>query len=256
MLGQLYQPSGKALEHARAVLDMEDVHAVNVAYGCKMGCCYCYGPGATYQNRESWKNVRYPTKSPLKLVRQQLDKGLNSEGVFISFFTEPLHPKTRASTEELAEFLLSQDIRVAISSKLGLASVPGVRHGMTVVSVDPEFSHNFEGVNPSPRSRVNTLRTKHASGEYTWASLEPLPCPAIWNQDILEVLQRLQFVDFLILGKWNYDARSSTKEARAYYRDAVWTFRDFCTEHGIRHHVKVDTLRFIRVSPDLQEGES
>ena len=245
MLGEIYQPAGKALEHAQAVLETQNAYAVNVALGCKMGCSYCYGPGATYQNRESWRNVRYPTKSPRELVRRQLDKGLRPDGVFISFFTEPLHPKARASTEELANFLLFQDVKVAISSKLGVASVPGVRHGMTVVSVNRKFSHDFEGVNPPPQSRINTLRTAHELGEYTWASLEPLPCPAIWDQDILEVLQKLHFVDFLILGKWNYDKRSSTKEARAYYRDAVHTFRDFCAEHGIRNHVKVGTLKFV-----------
>jgi len=37
----------------------------------------------------------------------------------------------------------------------------------------------------------------------------------------------------------------TAKEAREYYRGAVDTFRDFCAEHGIRHYVKTDTLRFI-----------
>ena len=125
---------------------------------------------------------------------------------------------------------------------------------MTVVSVDPEFSHSFEGVNPSPRSRINTLRTAHELGEYTWASLEPLPCPAIWGQDILKVLQSLAFVDFLILGKWNYDARSSTNESQEYYRGAVDTFKDFCTEYDIRHYVKEDTLKFIGKATGFQNG--
>jgi len=245
MLGEIYQPAGKALEHAQAVLETENAYAVNVALGCKMGCSYCYGPGATYQNRESWKNVRYPTKSPLELVRRQLDKGLRPEGVFISFLTEPLLPGVRDSTEDLAQFLVDQDIKVAISSKSGVAMVTGVRHGMTVVSIDAEFTRRFEGINSEPMMRTETLRAVHDSGEYTWASLEPLPCPEIWEQDVLETLQHLDFVDFLILGKWNYDARSSTKEARAYYRDAVNTFRDFCIEHGIRHYIKVGTLKFV-----------
>jgi hypothetical protein len=83
------------------------------------------------------------------------------------------------------------------------------------------------------------------SGEYTWASLEPLPCPEIWEQDILDLLRELRFVDFLILGRWNYDRRASTTEAREYYSSAVDTFRDFCAEHDIRHHVKAGTLKFI-----------
>ena len=89
------------------------------------------------------------------------------------------------------------------------------------------------------------MRGAHKRGEYTWASLEPCPCPGIWKQDLLAVLEELRFADFLILGKWNYDRRAGTAEAREYYRGAVDLFRDFCADHGIRHHVKADTLKFI-----------
>ena len=256
MLGELYRPSRSALEHARAVLEMDDVHAVNVAYGCSMGCTYCYGPKSTYQSLESWREIRYPKEKPLALIRRQLEKGLRPEGVFISFLTDPLLPTVRRSTEELVWFLIDQGIRVAFSSKSEICLVAGIRHGMTVVSMDPEFTRRFEGINPEPKTRVETLSTLHDSGEYTWASLEPLPCPEIWQQDILEVLRELQFVDFLILGKWNYDRRAETEEAREYYKSAVGKFRDFCNEHNIRQHIKADTLRFIGVSPDLQEDRS
>ena len=245
MLGQLYRPSGKALEHAQAVLEVDDVHAVNVAYGCSMGCTYCYGPKSTYQSRESWREVRFPKERSLDLVRQQLKKGFRPEGVFISFLTEPLLPGVRESTEDLAQFLIDQDIKVAISSKSDICLVAGIRHGMTIVSMDAEFTHRFEGTNPKPMMRVEALKAAHDSGEYTWASLEPLPCPEIWSQNVFDVLRELQFVDFLILGKWNYDLRADTLEAREYYRGAVNAFREFCAEHGIRHYIKTDTLRFI-----------
>jgi len=254
MLGELYQPSGKALEHARAVLEIEDVHAVNVAYGCSMGCSYCYGPSATYQSLQSWREVRYPKERPLELVRRQLDKGLRPEGVFISFLTEPLLPGVRESTEDLAQFLVDRDIRVAISSKSDVCLVAGIRHGMTIVSMDAEFTRRFEGINPEPMTRVEDLRAVHDSGEYTWASLEPLPCPEIWEQNMLNLLKELWFVDFLILGKWNYDLRADTLEAREYYRGAVGAFNKFCVGHGIRNHVKSETLRIIEESPELQEG--
>ena len=256
MLRELYTPSGSALEHARAVLEMDDVHAVNVAYGCSMGCSYCYGPKSTYQSLESWREVRFPKERPLDLVRRQLEKGLRPKGVFISFLTEPLLPRVQASTEDLAQFLVDQGIRVAISSKSDICLVAGIRHGMPIVSMDAEFTRRFEGTNPDPMMRVEDLSAVHDSGEYTWASLEPLPCPEIWKQDIFEVLRQLQFVAFLILGKWKYALRAATPEAREYYRGAVDTFREFCAEHGIRHYVKADTLRFIGESPDLQEGES
>ncbi len=37
MLGELYRPMGKALEHARVVLETEEPYAVNVALGCSVG---------------------------------------------------------------------------------------------------------------------------------------------------------------------------------------------------------------------------
>lgn len=63
MLGELYKPSGMALEHARVVLDMDEVHAVNVALGYSVGCDYCYGPFSTWQSRENWRQVRYPKRA-------------------------------------------------------------------------------------------------------------------------------------------------------------------------------------------------
>ena len=130
MLGELYRPSGKALEHTRAVLEMEEPYAVNVSLGCSVGCDYCYGPFSTRQSRENWRRVRYPTLKPVDLITKQLDKGLEPTGVFISFLTDPLLPKVRESTEEIARLLLDRGIRVATSSKLGISSVEDVRHGI------------------------------------------------------------------------------------------------------------------------------
>ncbi len=246
MLGQLYKPSGKALEHARTVLETEEPYAVNVALGCSVGCDYCYGPLSTRQSRENWRQVRYPKKKPVDLITKHLDKGLEPEGVFISFLTDPLLPRVRESTEEVAQLLLDRGIRVATSSKLGISSVDDIRHGMTIVSLDDEFTRKEEGNAPPPKWRVNKLKDAHERGEYTWASLEPCPCPDIWEQDLHNLLEELCFVDLMILGKWNYDARSRTPEAREYYHGTVDVFRDFCTENGIRHYVKSGTLKFIK----------
>lgn len=245
MLGELYRPSGKALEHARVVLETDDVYAVNVALGCTVGCGYCYGPLSTWQSRENWRQVRYPKKNPVDLITKQFDKGLDPTGVFISFLTDPLLPRVRESTEEVAWLLLDKDIQVATSSKIDLASVDGVRHGMTIVSLDDKFSIKEEGYAPSPKSRVKKLKDAHECGEYTWVSLEPCPCPGIWKQDLHKLLEELCFVDLMIIGKWNYDKRASTTEAREYYQGAVDVFRDFCTDHSIRHYVKSGTLKFI-----------
>ncbi len=255
-LGELYKPSGKALEHAQAVLEVQDPYAVNVALGCPLGCSYCYVHRAIRQSRESAMQVRYPKAEPAELVERQLDRGLKPEGVFISFLTEPLLPSVRESTERLVSMLAARGIRTAVSSKVGVVSVPSVRNGMTVVSLDEDFWKRYEPRAPPPLERIRMLREAHDRDEYTWAAMEPYPCSAIWKQDVLDVLEELHFVDFIIKGKWNYDPRGGTDEARTEYLGIMSRFSDFCKSNGIRHHVKADTLDFIRgAGGPVQGGE-
>ncbi|GAH53088.1 unnamed protein product [marine sediment metagenome] len=140
MLGQLYRPKTKALEHARIVLETEEPHAVNVAWGCSIGCRYCYGPQFSRQTRENWMKVRYPKEYPVELVKKQLAKspivkGAEVKGVFISFMTDPYLALARKLTEPLIKYLIDQGIKVATSSKLEVSDVPGVRNGMTILSL-------------------------------------------------------------------------------------------------------------------------
>lgn len=247
MLGELYKPRGKAREHAQIVLETEEPHAVNPAFGCSLGCDYCYGPLATRQSRENWRKVRLPKKEPAELVRRQLDKGLQPEGVFISFLTEPFLPNVRTLTEPVIKLLTDRDIRVATSSKVGLSSQLGlgIRHGMTVISLDQEFCQTHEPRAPPPQERIAKLHKYHKLGEYTWISMEPCPCSAIWQQNILDLLKEVYFVDLIVKGKWNYDKRCNTEEAKQGYAVIISQFEDFCKEHGIKYHIKSDTLRFI-----------
>jgi len=256
VLGQLYRPKGKALEQARVVLELEDPHACNVAYGCSIGCSYCYGPLASRQSRENWMKVRYPKEYPVELVKKQLArsplvKGAEVKGVFISFMTDPYLPLARKLTEPLIKYLVDQGIKVATSSKLEVSDVPGVRNGMTILSLDRTFWEMYEHQAPTPISRLLDLKKAHERGQYTWASIEPCPCTGIWTQDIRTLLNSLNFLDLMVLGMWNYDPRSRTDEAREDYRKTIVTFRNFCKEHGIRHHVKLDTLTFIGEGVDL-----
>jgi len=234
---------------------MEMPHAVNVAYGCTGGCLYCYGPRFSRQTRENWMKVRYPKDPPVELVKKQLARnplvdGAEVKGVFISFMTDPYLPLVRKLTEPLIKYLVDRGIRVATSSKMEVSDVPGVRNGMTILSLDRSFSEMYEPWVASPISRLMDLRKAHGWGEYTWVSLEPCPCRGIWTQDIRNLLNSLNFVDRLILGKWNYDPRAETDEAREDYGRTVATFRDFCEDHGIRYHVKSETLDFIEVKSE------
>lgn len=238
MLGQLYIPKGKAFETAQAVLEVNEPWACNVAYGCTNCCEYCYVP---YIKKGE---VRFPKKSPVELVKVQLEKGLKPEGVFLSFATDPFLTEVSGQTTDLIKLLVDRNIKVATLSKCNF--YPGqnglVKSGMTIVSIDENFQIKFEGRSMLSALRILVLHALKKRNHYTWVSMEPYPTPEIWEQDLIKLLDRIQFVDFIIFGKWNYDVRANDIE---FYRKTVDQFREYCMAHKIRYAVKSDTLKFI-----------
>jgi len=255
MLGELYIPSGLALETAKAVLEVDNPHAANVALGCTNGCLYCYGPRASHQGSK-YQAVRLPKDTPLNLIKKQLQKGLIVQGAFFSFLTDPYLPQLRNQTEELVNYLLNwddehgQDIKTATLSKIGVSEYSRNRNGLTIVSPYKGFTEKYEPGVPSPQERIKLLDQLAYDGEDSWVSTEPFPVQDIYPYDMKDITcfwEELSdnFVDFIVFGKWNYDKRASTEKARQEYATIVPQFIDFCNDYGIRYHIKSDTLSFI-----------
>lgn len=249
MLGELYVPRGMALETARAVLEVNNPHAINVALGCPNECSYCYGPLASRVGREKYHGVlRYPKFEPFTLVRNQLAKGLDTDGVFASFLTDPYLPELRDETERLVNFLLNQqeyldkDIPVATLSKIGVSDYSWNRNGMTIVSPYNDFTAKYEPGVSSPDERIRILKEEcYNEGHYCWVSMEPFPVEALFPykmKDIIEFWEKLNFVDFIIFGKWNYNKLAATEEAALEYLTILMGFEQFCKNYGIRYHIK------------------
>ena len=256
MLGELYHPSGLALETAKAVLGVENPHAVNIALGCTNECTYCYGPLASRQGKEKYRHVRLPKASPLDLIKRQFNKGLITEGVLASFLTDPYLPQLKQYTDELVNYLLNWedehglDVDTATLSKVGISEYSRNRNGVTIVSPYKKFSEQFEPGCPSPDKRMGLIDQCADDGEYSWVSMEPFPVQDIFPYEIREIKEwweelATNYVDFIIFGKWNYDKRARTEKAKQEYAEIVPQFIDFCNEHGIRYHIKSDTLKFI-----------
>lgn len=257
-LGMLYRPSGLALETAQAVFETVNVHACNVAWGCTNRCKDCYirwsKPG----------KIRFPKDEPRYMVEKQLDNGLKTDGVFISFNTDPLLQCNSVNTIKLVCFLKQREIPIAVLSKRGTVPIMGssflsvdnegvlykkirlIKHGMTIKSLDEKFRNKFEPRTMTITDRIRCLWDLHDEGEYTWVSDEPHPCPDIYKQDDYAFWESINFVDFIIFGKWNYNPLASTEKSREYYSKTVPQFIDFCKDHGIRYHVKAETMKFIR----------
>lgn len=238
-LGSLYTPSGLALETAQHVLEAENVHACNIAWGCTNMCRDCYirysKPG----------HIRFPKDEPHKMVEEQLNNGLKTDGVFISFETDPLLACNFTNTMQLVNLLRKKNIPIAILSKMGAVDIPNIRNGITIKSSDERFRKEFEPNASSIDHRLKVLKKLKDNGEYTWVSDEPHPCPDIYKQDNYAFWESINFVDFIIFGMWNYNPLARTEEARRYYAETVPKFIDFCKEHGIRYHVKAKTMEFI-----------
>ena len=248
MLGELYKPKGLARETAQAVLEVKEPYAVNVALGCSNGCGYCYGPCFIKKSREEWVKVRHPKLKPSTLVWRQLNNGLEPEGVFMSFLTDVFLKENRKETEDTIECLADNDIRVATSSKLGVSQIVrpfDLRDGMTLVSLHHRFWQKWEPNTLHPLERIKILEELSDLEAFTWSSMEPYPCSAIWKQDLTELLEELKFVDLIVFGKWNYDKRANTEQARQEYKENIEILRDFCKSNHVRLHVKSDTLKFV-----------
>jgi len=184
----------------------------------------------------------------MELIDKQLEKGLNPDGVFISFLTDPFLPTVRVYTNELVSNLNEIGIRTATLSKIDVSYHPENRSGMTVVSPYEDFSMKYEPNVKSPWDRLYKLWEASDEGIYTWLSLEPWPCQDIFESnlfDIIDFFDKLKWIDFLIFGKWNYDKRAKTDKARREYQTIVEVFESFCLKNKIRYHIKSDTLKFI-----------
>jgi len=199
-----------------------------------------------------------PKDTPLNLVKKQLEKGLEVEGVLMSFLTDPYLPQLRKQTEELVNYLLNWrsdhglEPETATLSKLGISDYSWNRNGITIVSPYKGFSEKYEPSVPSPQERMKLIAQTAEDGEYSWVSMEPFPVQDIYPYDLREIKQFWEelasnYVDFIVLGKWNYDKRARTEKARKEYAEIVPQFIDFCNDHGIRYHIKSDTLKFISI---------
>ena len=59
------------------------------------------------------------------------------------------------------------------------------------------------------KERIQALEYLHNLGYKTWVSIEPYPTPNFIEQDLGEILKELSFVDKIIFGRLNYNAKVS-----------------------------------------------
>ena len=103
-------------------------------------------------------------------------------------------------------------------------------------TIEPNAAPYFE--------RIRSLKSLHEKGCKTWVSIEPYPTPNIIEQDLLEILRTVNFVDKIIFGRTNYNPEvTKYKGMKDYYNELGKQVITFCLENRIKYHIKRGTMQ-------------
>lgn len=73
--------------------------------------------------------------------------------------------------------------------------------------------------------------------------MEPYPTPNICEQNLISILNKVDFVDYIVFGRLNYNKKvTAYKEHKEFYNDCVHIVQNFCKEKNIKLHIKEGTL--------------
>lgn len=251
----LYEPKGKALETARFIAGQEDrIFVCNPYKGCFHGCWYCYNPKIMKISKEEFKNIQIKGEDEDHVINKVKYDLRNFEDdidwIYLSFATDPFQ---YIPDEEMYNNIITGILEVLKDNGISTITLTkGVIdeyhdydlypdwYGITLVSLSEEFRLKYEIDSAPFNKRIEALKKAHEMGIKTWVSVEPYPTPSLFKQQFRPVLEAVDFVDKIILGKWNYDYRASGRFAEKFYLKKMEDFIEFCDEKGIQYKVKED----------------
>ncbi|MFA5859636.1 MAG: radical SAM protein [Elusimicrobiota bacterium] len=234
-------------------------YCLNHVEGCSHGCKYpCYafmmkkrcGVVKTY---EDWCKPKIVSNA-IQLLNKEIPKYKDKiKYVHLCFSTDPFmyqQDEIQELSLEIIDLLNLNGIRCTTLTKgtypKELAKRNGYstnnEYGITLVSLNEKFRKQFEPNTSKFADRIQSLRHLHDKGFKTWVSMEPYPTPNIAVQDLMEILTAVSFVDKIIFGRLNYNAKSSEYSlVKDYYNNLADTVIDFCGNNNIEYHIKHGT---------------
>jgi Fe-S-cluster containining protein len=117
-------------------------------------------------------------------------------------------------------------------------------YGISFVSLDEAFRQRFEPFSAPYKDRIRALAELHDAGLKTWVAIEPYPTPNIIEQELIDVLDAVGFVDIVVFGHWDYNHPLITafKAARRFYADCANDVVDWCHSSGKDVHILGEEL--------------
>lgn len=127
-------------------------------------------------------------------------------------------------------------------------------YGITLVSLNENFRKKYEPNTASFKERLKSLKVLSKAGFKTWISIEPYPTPNLVNQNLMEILEAVSFVDKIVFGRLNYNAAiSDFKLYKEFYTSLATSVIRFCQKNKISCHIKhgtmINLLSTIRTTP-------
>jgi len=233
--------------------------SINHVLGCAHGCKYpCYAMMMAkrfgkVKDYGDWLRPRLVSNA-LELLDHEIPKYRDRINfVHLCFTTDPFmykHKEVGDLSLKIIEKLNKNSIKTTVLTKgiypkeLAKKEKYGRNniYGITLVSLDEDFKRRFEPFSAPFKARIKSLKHLHDAGLETWVSIEPYPTPNLVEQDLLEILKEISFVDKIIFGRLNYNVKTSDfNDGAKFYESCAKTVVDFCRKENLAYHIKYGT---------------
>lgn len=233
-------------------------YTLNHVEGCSHGCkypCYAFLMKKRFGKVKDYADWVKPciVENTLDLLSSELPRYQNRiNTLHLCFTTDPFmyhYPDIQALSLEILRRANAANVRCSVLTKgilpIELAELPlRNEYGITVVSLSEYFREEYEPGAAPIQDRITSLEDLANRGCYTWVSIEPFPTPNIHEQNLLELLCRVSFVDKIIFGRLHYNkAVSQFKGYQEFYNECARVVIQFCEQHDIAYHIKEKTLK-------------
>ena len=231
-------------------------YTLNHVLGCSHGClypCYAYMMAKRYgkvANYEEWITPNV-AENTLEILEKELPRFRDKiQLLHLCFTTDPFmygHDEIGNLSMEVLRRANEAGVRCSVLTKgilpVELANLPlDNEYGITLISLDEDFTRQYEPGAANPVERLNALRTLHERGRKTWISIEPYPTPNILEQDLALLLQAVSFVDRIIFGRLHYNRIVAEYPGyKDFYNQCALEVIEFCEDNDIDYHIKKGT---------------
>ena len=232
-------------------------YTINIAEGCSHGCRYpCYammmakrfGKAKTY---EDWCSPKLVSNA-IELLDKEIPKYKDKiKSVQLCFTTDPFmynYPEVSDISVRCIKKLNENGIKCTALTKGILPKElksfsKENEYGITLISLDETFREVMEPGSAPYKDRIKALKYLHDNGCKTWVSIEPYPTPNFIEQDLNKILNTIGFVDKIIFGRLNYNAKvSQYKNHKQFFNEMAELVINFCEENNKQYHIKEGTI--------------